>query len=195
MELTGRYQLTGTRQDVWEALNVPDRLQRIIPGCTEIVSLGDETFKARVTTRVGPLKVNFVGTVKYINLVPFESFSVEGQGEGGPAGFAKGRVDITLVQSTADTTELSYSAYSNVGGKLASLGGRLLEAVSRHNIDKFFAALQKELGAEAPAVSLAPSLAPGAGAQSQNRPTSVLSVINTVLLAAIAVAVWIIALK
>jgi len=107
MEFIGTYQLEGTRQEVWAALNVPERLQRIIPGCTAIDEIGAQSYRARVTTRVGPLKVNFVGTINFVDLVPFDSFSVEGQGEGGPAGFARGRVDITLKEISPQATLLA----------------------------------------------------------------------------------------
>lgn len=193
MEFIGEYQLEGTRQAVWEALNVPERLQRIIPGCTAIDEIGAQSYRARVTTRVGPLKVNFVGTVNFVDLVPFESFSVEGQGEGGPAGFARGRVDITLTEVSPQATLLAYRAHSEVGGKLAALGGRLLEAISRRNIEQFFVGMQQELSGGTPA---APARqAPDQRARVAKPQPALLPVLNTLLLAAIAVAVWIIALK
>jgi len=193
MEFIGTYQLEGTRQEVWAALNVPERLQHIIPGCTAIDEIGAQSYRARVTTRVGPLKVNFVGTINFVDLVPFDSFSVEGQGEGGPAGFARGRVDITLKEISPQATLLAYRAHSEVGGKLAALGGRLLEAISRRNIELFFAGMQQELSGATP-VTPARQAADQHGRVMKPQ-LAFLPVLNTLLLATITVAVWIIALK
>ena len=194
MELVGGYNLQASKESIWDALNSRDRLQRIIPGCTSIEQVGENTFKAEIVTRVGPLKVKFAGKVNYSDLVPFDSFKIDGQGEGGPAGFAKGSVEIELTTVSDGTTHLSYNVHSSVGGKLAAVGSRLLEAVSKRNIELFFAGLQRELDGKVDVIEgklvqqrkreIAPTRAP-----------EMLQILNTISFAAMAVALWVIALN
>jgi len=201
MELAGSCDLNGSKQDVWDALNTHTCLLRIIPGCTEIVPVGEDAYKAKIVTRVGPLKVNFSGRFNYQDKVPFDSFQILGKGEGGPAGFAKGSVSISLEAQQNGVTRLSYNVQSSIGGKIASLGGRLLEAISRRNVDLFFTALQAELDSDsdAPArdtdsatsgISRATVLPPVPASRG-----SILPLVNTLSFVAIAIALWVIALQ
>lgn len=194
MELAGGYDLQASKESIWDALNSRDRLQRIIPGCTSIEQVGENAFKAEIVTRVGPLKVKFAGKVNYLDLVPFDSFKIDGQGEGGPAGFAKGSVEIELATVSDDTTHLSYKVHSSVGGKLAAVGSRLLEAVSKRNIELFFAGLQRELDGEVDVIESKP-IQQRKRDSATTRPRHVLQIINTISFIAMAVALWIIALN
>ncbi|MBL4874477.1 MAG: carbon monoxide dehydrogenase subunit G [Rhodobacteraceae bacterium] len=194
MELTGGYDLQASKESIWDALNSTDRLQRIIPGCTSVERVGENSFKAEVVTRVGPLKVKFAGKGSYTDLVPFDSFKITGQGEGGPAGFAKGSVEIELTAVSDEITHLSYKVHSSVGGKLAAVGSRLLEAISKRNIDLFFAGLQRELNGKVEIIDSKPihkhKRAPALGSTS-----NMLQIINTLSFVAMAVALWVIALS
>jgi len=194
MELKGGHDLQASKESIWDALNSRDRLKRIIPGCTSIEQIGEHSFKAEIVTRVGPLKVKFAGKVDYTDLVPFNSFKISGQGEGGPAGFAKGSVEIELATVSDEVTHLSYIVHSSVGGKLAAVGSRLLEAVSKRNIDLFFAGLQRELNGEVEIVDSKPihivKRAPVSGSTS-----NMLQIINSISFVAMAVALWVIALS
>jgi len=194
MQLSGTYEILGSERDIWDALHTPDRLKNIIPGCTAIDRLDDGRLKAKVITRIGPMKVNFEGSMAFEDIAPHTNFRISGQGEGGPAGFVKGTADIHLAAIGDGRTALTYTAHSDIGGKLASLGGRLLEAISRKNIDSFFQDLQQELSGKA--LPDAPAIA----AQAIRTPTTreqsgMLPKINTALVALAVVALWIIALK
>lgn len=194
MELSGVYEITGSERDIWDVLHSPDRLKNIVPGCTAIDPNEDGRLKVMVTMRIGPMKVNFEGSMEFEDIAPHTNFRISGQGEGGPAGFVKGTADIHLAAIGNGKTTLTYTAHSDIGGKLASLGGRLLEAISRKNIDTFFQDLQTELSRPAlPDRSEVATQAiprPATRAQSDFLPK-----INTVLLALAVVALWVIALK
>ena len=154
---------------VWEGLNDPEVLQRAIPGCTAMERTGDAEFTATVVARVGPVSATFKGKVELADLNPPVSYTLRGRGQGGPAGFAKGQAQIALAPE-GDGTRLSYIADVDVGGKLASVGGRLIQGVARKNADEFFAAFSRVLTGEVPtdaAVSVGEADAgakPGAGA-------------------------------
>jgi uncharacterized protein len=145
MDIAGKYRIAAPREVVWGALNDPDVLRRCIPGCKELEKRSDHEFAAKVALKIGPMSVNFTGSVTLEDLNPPAGYSIVGQGQGGAAGFAKGRAKVDLAQDGADTV-LSYTAKAEVGGKLASLGGRLIEATSRKLADEFFSKFVEELG-------------------------------------------------
>jgi len=153
MKLTGEEIIPAPRQMVWRALNDPDILRQSIPGCKEICKLSDTEFEATVTVALGPLKVNFRGEVKLSKLDPPNSYRISGQGNGGFAGGASGGADVRLADE-GEGTKLSYDVDSQVTGKLASMGARLIEPVSRKLAAQFFekfAALAARMKPSAPA--------------------------------------------
>jgi len=194
MQLSGTYEILGSEREIWDVLHAPDRLKNIVPGCTSIDRLEDGRLEAKVTMRIGPMKVNFKGTMEFEDIAPHSNFRISGQGEGGPAGFVKGTADIHLAAIGEGKTALTYTANSDIGGKLASLGGRLLEAISRKNIDNFFQDLQQELSGKA-APDAPAMMVQDIRTTTTRAPSDNLAKINTALLALAVVALWIIALK
>ena len=146
MDITGQYRIAAPREVVWGALNDPDVLKRCIPGCKELEKRSDTEFAAKVTLKIGPMSVNFTGSVMLEDLNPPAGYTIVGQGQGGAAGFAKGRAKVDLAEDAADTV-LSYTAKAEVGGKLATLGGRLIQATSKKLADEFFTNFAKALSA------------------------------------------------
>ena len=137
MELTGEYRIGAGRQEVWDALNDPAVLKECIPGCQELEKTSETEMSAVVVSKVGPVKATFKGEVKLENLKPPESYSINGEGKGGVAGFAKGGADVELIED-GDDTILRYSANAQVGGKLAQLGARLINSTAKKMADDFF---------------------------------------------------------
>ena len=139
MDLTGEYRIPAPREAVWAALNDPEILKQCIPGCEEIVKLSDTEMTAKVTARVGPVKASFAGKVTLSDLDPPNGYRISGEGQGGVAGFAKGGADVSLASAGQDT-RLSYKVKANVGGKLAQIGSRLVDAAANKVAGDFFAA-------------------------------------------------------
>lgn len=137
MEMTGERVIAASREAVWQALNDPEVLKDCIPGCDEIEKTSDTSFEAKVTQRVGPVKARFAGAVELSDIVPNESYTISGEGKGGAAGFAKGGAKVRL-SDAPEGTLLSYEAEAKVGGKLAQLGGRLIDGFAKSMADKFF---------------------------------------------------------
>lgn len=152
MELTGEYRLPTPVEKVWQALRDPEVLRATIPGCKELEKVSETEFAAKVTTKMGPMKVSFSGRVILSNLNPPVSYTIAGEGQGGVAGFAKGSADVVLEEDGAGTL-LRYSAQAAVGGKLAQLGSRLLKGTSQKLADTFFDAFAERLGGERQKVS------------------------------------------
>lgn len=146
MDLKGEYQIPAPRGRVWDMLNDPAVLRECIPGCESLEGSPAEGFTARVTTKVGPVKATFTGTVTLSNLNPPESYRIAGEGKGGVAGFAKGGADVHLAENGAGTV-LTYTANAQVGGKLAQLGSRLIDSTAKKLADQFFACFATKAGA------------------------------------------------
>ena len=145
MELTGEYRIPATRQNVWDALNDPDVLKQCIDGCEELSKSSDTEFVAKVTAKVGPVRAKFSGKVMLSDLDPPNGYMITGEGQGGVAGFAKGRAKVVLTEDASHTI-LTYTADAEVGGKLASVGSRLVEGVAKKQADDFFGKFSVILG-------------------------------------------------
>ncbi len=142
MKLTGEYRLSAPRAAVWQALNDPDVLQQAIPGCQELVRDSDNAFSARVRVKLGPVSAQFRGRVELSEIIEPTSYTISGEGQGGVAGFAKGGARVTLTEDDSGTT-LRYDADGQVGGKIAQVGARLMEASGKKLADEFFSAVSE----------------------------------------------------
>jgi hypothetical protein len=151
MQLTGEYRIQAPREQVWQALNDPEILKRCIPGCEELERTSDTGFAAKVRAKVGPVSARFTGAVTLSELNPPESYTISGEGKGGPAGFAKGGAKVHLA-ADGDATTLSYEVDAQVGGKLAQIGSRLIAGTAKKMADDFFGTFAEVVGgpAEAP---------------------------------------------
>ena len=145
MELKGEYRIPAPREAVWAMLNDPDILRVCIPGCETLDGSPGEGFSARVTTKIGPVKATFNGAVTLSNVNAPESYTISGEGKGGVAGFAKGGAKVSLSNGEGGGTQLSYDVEAHVGGKLAQLGGRLINGVAKKYADEFFTNFAKAL--------------------------------------------------
>src|ERR1700710_473081 len=163
MDMTGERRIPAPRQTVWEALNDPDVLKASIPGCESLEKLGDDKMKATAAVKVGPISARFTGKVQLTDIDAPNGYRISGEGQGGVAGFAKGGANVALKDDGADTL-LSYQVNAQVGGKLAQLGGRLIDATAKQMADAFFDRFSKQVQAMAPAEAQATAPVP-AGAQ------------------------------
>jgi|SRR3954454_9646155 carbon monoxide dehydrogenase subunit G len=137
MEMHGELRIPAPRQAVWEKLNDPETLKTCIPGAETVDKTGDNEFAARVVARVGPVKATFNGKVTLTDLNPPAGYTITGEGTGGVAGFAKGSATVALEEDGAETV-LRYGVQAQVGGKLAQIGSRLIDATARKMSDEFF---------------------------------------------------------
>lgn len=150
MDMTGSVRIAATRDTVWQALNDAEVLARCIPGCETLEREGDDAFVAKVRAKIGPISAKFSGKVTLRDIDPGRAYTLVGEGNGGVAGFAKGEARVSLSDDDDDGTLLAYTAKAQVGGKLAQLGARLVDAAAAKISDDFFAKFGAEFAAPVP---------------------------------------------
>lgn len=145
VNMEGEERINAPIDSVWKALNDADTLKECIPGCESLELKSPTEMAATVSLKIGPIKAKFAGEVELKNLKPPHSYTIEGEGKGGVAGFAKGGAEVKLVEDGADATILSYTAKADVGGKMAQLGSRLIQSTSKKLAAKFFSDFNKKV--------------------------------------------------
>jgi carbon-monoxide dehydrogenase small subunit len=139
MEFTGTQLIPARRAAVWAALNDPAALQQCIQGCERFEAMGPGQWLAVVMAAVGPVKARFTGTVSLHDIEPLAGYRLEGQGQGGVAGFGKLEARVRLSDEDG-ATRLDYTAQAQVGGKLAQIGSRLVSGAAAKMAEQFFSA-------------------------------------------------------
>ena len=151
MELNGERTISASLSDTWAALNDPATLKACVAGCESLERAGDDAFVAVVAMRIGPVSARFKGNLKLSNVQAPTSYTINFDGQGGVAGFGKGSADVSLAAIDPIKTRLAYQARATVGGKMAQIGSRLVDAAAAKITDDFFAAFEAQLLARAPA--------------------------------------------
>ena len=144
MEMKGEQLVPASQQDTWAALNDPEILKACVPGCESIERVTDNEYAVLMTARVGPVAAKFKGKLTLSDLKPPQSYAIAFEGQGGVAGFGKGGAQVQLAPE-ADGTRLTYQVKANVGGKLAQIGSRLVDAAARKLADDFFTAFNEKV--------------------------------------------------
>ncbi|HTZ70137.1 MAG TPA: carbon monoxide dehydrogenase subunit G [Acetobacteraceae bacterium] len=146
--MTGNQRIAASPRLVWDALNDPDVLRRCIPGCQSLDKESDDRLRATVEIKIGPIGARFNGAVTLSDLDPPNGYTITGEGQGGTVGFAKGGAKVRLSEDGGGTL-LSYDVDAQVGGRLAQLGGPIIDATAKQLAGKFFKQLGEIVGAPA----------------------------------------------
>ncbi len=154
MEMTGEQLIPASQDETWAALNDPEILKACVPGCEAIDRVADNEYTVLLTARVGPVAAKFRGKLALSDIKPPHSYALAFEGQGGVAGFAKGTASVRLAPRGEAETLLTYQAKANVGGKLAQVGSRLVDAAAQKVAGDFFAAFNERMSSmHAPAAA------------------------------------------
>ncbi len=146
MQMNDSQRIPASKDKVWAALNDPEVLKRCIPGCQNLEMSSPTDMTATVVIKVGPVKATFGGKVTLSDLDPPNGYRISGEGSGGVAGFAKGGAAVRLESESPEVTILHYEVDAQIGGKLAQLGGRLIDSTAKKLAGEFFAAFGEVVG-------------------------------------------------
>jgi uncharacterized protein len=144
MEMTGEQLIPASQPDTWAALIDPEILKASIPGCESIEKVAENEYSVMMTARIGPVSAKFKGKLLLADLAPPNSYSLSFEGQGGVAGFGKGSAQVALAQAGGGT-KLSYQVKASIGGKLAQIGSRLVDAAAKKLADDFFSAFNAKV--------------------------------------------------
>jgi 2-furoyl-CoA dehydrogenase large subunit len=143
----GCTKVAAAPEQVWAMLLDPETLAAVIPGCHGVKKISDTDFKADVTIGVGPVKDRYRARVSLSDLDKPNGVTLEGTAEGA-LGFGAGKGRISLAPEADGGTSVHYRYEAEIGGKIASIGGRLLDGAARVIIGQFFAALARQAGGD-----------------------------------------------
>jgi carbon monoxide dehydrogenase subunit G len=157
MNMNGEQRIAAPLQRVWEALNNPDVLRASIPGCQTLDKTTNDRFNAVVEVKVGPIGARFKGAVTLTDLNPPKGYTLILEGNGGIAGSVKGSAKVSLTESNGGTL-ISYVVDAQVGGRMAQLGGPIIDATAKQLAGKFFTRFGELVGGTAAVAATSPAV-------------------------------------
>lgn len=150
MELNGERTLPVSREIAWRALNDVEALKAAVPGCESLVPAGENALDVVVNAAIGPVKARFKGKLELADIQAPESYTIRFDMQGGAAGFSRGDARVRLESVDAATTRMIYTVNASIGGKIAQVGSRLVDAASATMADRFFSAFAADLALKYP---------------------------------------------
>lgn len=142
MKIEGTQKIDAPRDRIFTALVDPAILQKCIPGCERMEKTGENQYKAKLTAGVGPVKGIFTAAISLQDIVAPEHYKLVVEGKGQP-GFVKGSGELNL-KDEGGATEIQYTGEVNVGGLIASVGQRMIQATANMLAGRFFKSLESE---------------------------------------------------
>ncbi len=143
MKLSATYQINAPRDKVFAAITDPAVLQRAIDGCEKMVKTGEDSYDAHLKIGLAGLKGSYVGKIQLKDQKPPDSYTLLIEGKGAP-GFVRGTARVRLADKGGQT-ELHCEAEAQVGGLIAAIGSRLIEATAKKMMDEFFRKFAEQL--------------------------------------------------
>ncbi len=148
MKVEGTYTFDAPQQAVWDALQDPDMLVAVMPGAQSLDPIGENEYASVMKVKVGPVGGKFKSTIKIEDMVPPDSYTMHVTSKA-PIGQAKATGQVQLAAGEEDnTTEMTYSGEANIGGRIASVGQRLIDATAKSIIGKSLDQLNEQIKAK-----------------------------------------------
>jgi carbon monoxide dehydrogenase subunit G len=143
MKIAGEYTFDAPQRLVWKALRDPEVLGTIMPGGEGFAEVGENEFAGNLNVKVGPVQGKFQGNIRLSDIVEPESYLIDVDGKG-PQGFVKanGRLHLT---PQGEQTRMAYEGDAQVGGRIASVGQRLLDSSAKSIIRQSLEGLNQYL--------------------------------------------------
>lgn len=146
MKLDGEYMFNGPREEVWKLVRDPDVLASALPGTQSLEKVSENEYEGDINIRIGPVVGVFSGRLVVSNEQPPESCTLAVEGQGKP-GFIKGTGNVNLTDQGDSTTLMTYDGDLQIGGRLASVGQRMIDTASKSMIRQGLGTLNEALEA------------------------------------------------
>ena len=144
MRIEGNYTFKGPINIVYDLLQDPDALAKAMPGTKELKLIGENLYEAEVGVKIGPIGGSYAGTVAITEQIEPSHIKLAVEGKGA-AGFLKGEGTIDLEEQASDKTLIKYAGETQIGGRIAQVGQRLVQSVARKMINRGLKSLEKDL--------------------------------------------------
>ena len=152
MKLEGEVHFDAPRDEVWASLLDPEVLAQVMPGCEKLELVGENTYEGTLKIKVGPVQGKFKGKVALSDIDAPSGYVLDVDGRGAP-GFVKAKAGVQLAEKDGGTL-MTYTSEAQVGGKVASVGQRLLDssakAIIKQSLEGLSQILALKLEPEAP---------------------------------------------
>ncbi|MEM1179438.1 MAG: carbon monoxide dehydrogenase subunit G [Acidobacteriota bacterium] len=162
MKLAGTYAFESSRDQVWEALFDPEVLASVMPGCEKLELIGEQEYEGILKIKVGPVQGKFNGKIKLTDIEEPDRYNMEIDGRGAP-GFVKATAKVWLTEEDGKTV-LNYDSDAKVGGRVATVGQRLLDssakAITKQSLEGLSTVINNRAEAEEAGEEPAPIEAP-----------------------------------
>lgn len=152
MKIAGSYTFSAPRNEVWEALQDPGVLTKVLPGCERLEQTGEHEYVGELNIKVGPVQGKFQGNIELEDIDEPNGYSMKVDGRGAP-GFVRATARLDLAEAEGGDTTLTYDADAQVGGRIASVGQRLLDSSAKAIIKESLTALDGLFAARASAAA------------------------------------------
>ena len=144
MRIEGEYLFNASQEKVYDLLQDPVALEKAMPGATTLTRTSDSSYEAQVVVKVGSIGGTFAGTVAVADADPHTHFKLIVEGKGA-AGFLKGEGTVDLEAQDETHTIIRYAGDTQIGGKIAQVGQRLIQTVARKVIGEGLKSLETQL--------------------------------------------------
>jgi hypothetical protein len=144
MKLAGEYTFDGPREEVWKIIRDPEVLASALPGTESLEQINENEYTGQMNLRVGPVAGEFSGKIIVSNEVPPERCTLTVDGKGKP-GFVNGSGNVLLTAQDDGKTFMTYEGEMQIGGRLASVGQRLLDSASKSIINQGLESMNQAL--------------------------------------------------
>lgn len=156
MDVQGEYTFQAPRELVWNALQDPDVLGSVMPGGQGFAQVGENAYAGELQIRVGPVQGVFSGNIQLSDIVELEGYTMDVDGKGAP-GFVKANGSMQLTSLDNGHTFMTYTGTARIGGRIASVGQRLLDSsaksIIRQSLEGLDEYLQVQMAAQQAAMA------------------------------------------
>jgi carbon monoxide dehydrogenase subunit G len=152
MQMTGQQRISASRQQVWDGLYDPEVLKRCIPGCQTVTKESEERMRAAAEIKIGPIGARFNGTVTLSDIDPLNSYTLTIEAQAGTVGSVKSIAKVNLTEDNGATL-LTYEVDAQISGRLAQLGGPIMDATAKQMAGRFFTQFGNIVGKPAQAAA------------------------------------------
>ena len=142
MKINGEFVFDGPQAEVWDMLQDPEVLSTALPGTKHITQVSENEYEGEMKIKVGPIVGLFSGKFSLLDALPPKSYTITVEGKG-KAGFLNGIGQVQLIDQGDGKTLMKYEGDVQIGGKLASVGQRLMEMTSKSLIKKGLETINK----------------------------------------------------